>query len=56
VCLNACAFDAISLLKTEKEVVPPKSSREMYIRMIRERFGVFGTLKFMGRAVLGKKI
>jgi Pyruvate/2-oxoacid:ferredoxin oxidoreductase delta subunit len=56
VCLNACAFDAISLLKTEQEVVPPKSTREMYMRMIRERFGVFGTLKFMGRAVLGKKI
>ena len=56
VCLNACAFDAISLLKTGKEVVPPLSSRQMYMRMIKERYGVLGSLKFMGKAVLGKKI
>ena len=56
VCLNACEFDSISLLKTEQEVVPPKTSREMYLRMIRERYGVLGSLKFLGKAVLGKKI
>lgn len=56
VCLNACAFDAISLLKTGKEVVPPLSAKEMYMRMIRERYGVLGSLKIMGKAALGKKI
>lgn len=56
VCLNACAFDAISLLKTEKEMVPPLTTKDMYMRMIRERYGVLGTLKFMGKAALGKKI
>ena len=56
VCLNACATDAISLLKRDKEIVPPKDSNEMYRKMMLERYGVFGTLKLMGKAALGKKI
>jgi electron transport complex protein RnfB len=56
VCLNACANEAIRLMKTEKEAVPPKDSMEMYKKMIMERYGVLGTLKFMGKAALGRKI
>ena len=56
VCLNVCAFDAISLLKTAKEVVPPLTSKEMYKKMMMERYGVLGSLKIMGKAALGKKI
>ena len=55
-CLNSCAFDAITLLKNDKEKVPPKDSKEMYKRMIFERYGILGTLKFMGKAALGKQI
>ena len=56
VCLNACASEAITLVKKEKETVPPKDNDEMYRKMIMERFGVIGALRFMGKAVLGKKI
>ena len=56
VCLNACAIEAITLMKKEEETVPPKSSSEMYKKMMLERYGVFGTLKLMGKAALGKKI
>jgi len=56
VCLNACATEAITLLKRDKEIVPPKNSNEMYRKMMLERYGVFGTLKLMGKAALGKKI
>ena len=56
VCLNVCATEAISLMKKDKETVPPKTSKEMYKKMIMERYGVFGTLKIMGKAALGKKI
>ena len=55
-CVNVCANEAITLLKKEKETVPPKDKDEMYRKMVMERFGVFGALKFMGKAVLGKKI
>jgi electron transport complex protein RnfB len=56
VCLNACATEAITLMKKEEETVPPKSSSEMYKKMMMERYGVVGTLKLMGKAALGKKI
>jgi len=56
VCLNVCATEAISLLKKDEETVPPKSSDEMYRKMMLERYGVFGTLKLIGKAALGKKI
>ena len=56
VCLNACATEAISLMKKDEETVPPKSSDEMYRKMMLERYGVFGTLKLVGKAALGKKI
>jgi len=56
VCLNACASEAITLVKKEKETVPPKDKDEMYRKMIRERYGVLGSLKFLGKAVMGKQI
>lgn len=56
VCLNACATDAISLKKKDRETIPPKTSRDMYLRMIRDRYGLGGTLKFLGKAIMGKKI
>ena len=56
VCLNACATEAISLLKKDKEAVPPKNSNEMYRKMMLERYGLLGTLKFAGKAALGKLI
>jgi Pyruvate/2-oxoacid:ferredoxin oxidoreductase delta subunit len=56
VCLNACANEAISLMKKEQENIPPRTKSEMYRKMIMERYGVFGALKFLGKAALGKKI
>ena len=56
VCLNACATEAISLMKTKKETVPPKDSMGMYKKMVKERYGVLGFFKIMGKAALGKKI
>ncbi len=55
-CLNVCVSEAIALKKTEREVIPPKDRSEMYKKMIVERYGVLGALKFMGKAALGKKI
>jgi Pyruvate/2-oxoacid:ferredoxin oxidoreductase delta subunit len=55
-CLNVCAFEAITLLKKEKIEIPPKDSMSMYTKMTIERYGLLGTLKFKGKAVLGKKI
>ena len=55
-CLNVCASEAISLMKKEKETIPPKDKDDLYNKMMMERYGVFGALKIMGKAALGKKI
>jgi electron transport complex protein RnfB len=55
-CLNVCASEAISLMKKEKETIPPKDKDDLYNKMIMERYGVFGALKIMGKAALGIKI
>ena len=55
-CLNVCSVEAITLLRKEKETVPPKNSEDLYNKMTIERYGVFGALKIMGKAALGKKI
>jgi electron transport complex protein RnfB len=55
-CLNVCSSEAITLMKKEHETVPPKNRDDLYNKMILERYGVFGALKIMGKAALGKKI
>jgi ferredoxin len=56
VCVGACTSNAISLRKKEKETVPPQNGKEMYKKMIIDRYGVRGAIEFMGKAALGKKI
>jgi len=56
ICLNVCDYEAITLLKKEKETIPPKNQNDMYKRMVTERYGLFGSLRFMGKVLLGKKI
>ena len=55
-CLNVCTSEAITLKKKKKETVPPKTRDDLYNKMTMERYGLFGTLKIMGKAVLGKKV
>jgi Pyruvate/2-oxoacid:ferredoxin oxidoreductase delta subunit len=56
VCLNVCPTEAITLTRKEKETIPPDTKMNMYRRMIWERYGPLGTLKFLGKALVGKKI
>lgn len=56
VCVNVCPSGAILLKRKEKETVPPKDKNAMFMKMVRERYGVIGSVKFMGKAVLGRKI
>jgi len=54
-CLNVCEFEAISLERKVKVEVLPKDSKEMYKRMIIERYGLLGALKIKGKVALGRK-
>jgi Fe-S-cluster-containing hydrogenase component 2 len=55
-CIPVCKNKAISLLKKEKEYTPPKDSKDMYKKILYEKEGLIGTLNFIGRAALGKKV
>jgi Pyruvate/2-oxoacid:ferredoxin oxidoreductase delta subunit len=55
-CIPVCSNKAISLLKKEKEYLPPKDRKEMYKKITYEKLGLLGTLKFVGKAALGQKV
>jgi len=55
-CVPTCKDRAINLVKKEYEYVPPKSDKDMYKRIMLERFGWLGTAKFVAKAALGMKI
>lgn len=55
-CIPTCKERAIRLIKKEKEVVPPRTDKDMYKSILMERYGLTGSLKFVAKAALGMKI
>jgi Pyruvate/2-oxoacid:ferredoxin oxidoreductase delta subunit len=55
VCLNVCTSEAITLMKKEKQTIPPKDKDDLYNKMTMERYGILGALKIKGKSALGKK-
>ena len=55
-CVPTCKDKAIKLLQKEEQVAPPISDKEMYKKIMIERFGLGGTIKFAAKAALGLKI
>lgn len=55
-CIPTCKERAIKLIMKEEETVPPKDTKDMYKKIMLDRFGLLGTLKFVGKAVLGQKV
>jgi hypothetical protein len=44
------------LLKKEKEFRPPTDMKDMYKKIAFDKYGLLGTLKFVGKAALGQKV
>ena len=55
-CVPTCKDKAIKLIQKEKQTTPPTSDKEMYKKIMIERFGLGGTLKLAAKAALGLKI
>ncbi len=55
-CIPTCKPKAVKLIKKDVEIAPPENDKEMYKKIMFERFGVLGTLKIAGKAMLGMKI
>jgi Fe-S-cluster-containing hydrogenase component 2 len=55
-CVSTCPSEAVRLRAKESETVPPRDLRSLYGRMAVERFGLMGTARRLGRALLGRPI
>jgi len=55
-CISSCKTNAISLKKKIKKTIPPKNQFSLYNKITHEKFGPLGTMKIIGKKVMGKKI
>ena len=55
-CVTTCPSDAMHLEKKENGKVPPDDTRGLYVKLLQERYGPWGTAKMVARNVLGRKV
>lgn len=55
-CVGTCPTGAIRLAPKAKPFVPPRSRNALYLRILRERFGVVGSAGMIGRALVGRRV
>jgi Fe-S-cluster-containing hydrogenase component 2 len=55
-CVPTCPSEAVRLRARQSETVPPRDLKALYGRITVERFGVLGTAKRLGKALLGRPI
>jgi Pyruvate/2-oxoacid:ferredoxin oxidoreductase delta subunit len=56
VCVPTCPTEAVRLRAKAAETVPPRDLRSLYGRIMTERFGLLGTARRIGRALLGRQV
>ncbi len=54
-CVSTCPEEAIHLVEKEATTTPPKSTADLYKKIMLERYGVLGTMKFVGKKALGMR-
>lgn len=55
-CVTTCPSDAMHLEKKENGKIPPDDTRGLYVKLLQERYGPWGTAKMVARNVLGRKV
>jgi len=55
-CVNQCPEKAVSLSAKDKSYRPPKTHDSLYQQIMKEHFGMMGTLKIIAQALMGMKI
>ena len=55
-CVGVCPSEALRLVEKERPAVPPESHDALYRKILVERFGVLGTARMIGSALLGRRI
>jgi Fe-S-cluster-containing hydrogenase component 2 len=55
-CVPTCPSEAVTLRVKPRETVPPRDLKALYGRIMTERFGLLGTAKRIGKALLGRQV
>jgi ferredoxin len=55
-CVTTCPSNAIQLQKKEKEKVPPKNFMSLMQKIMMKKKGTWGSLKLIGKKILGMRI
>jgi Fe-S-cluster-containing hydrogenase component 2 len=55
-CVATCPTEAVTLRAKAEKAVPPKDLKALYGKIMTERFGLLGTAKRIGKALLGRQI
>jgi Fe-S-cluster-containing hydrogenase component 2 len=54
-CVSTCQQEAIHLVEKEATKTPPKDTGDLYKRIMLERYGPLGTMRFVGKKALGMR-
>ena len=54
-CVSSCQQEAVHLAEKRATKTPPRSSGDLYKQIMLERYGVLGTMRFVGKKALGMK-
>jgi H+/Na+-translocating ferredoxin:NAD+ oxidoreductase subunit B len=55
-CVPTCPSEAVKLRAKVRETVPPSDLKALYGKIMTERFGLLGTAKRIGKALLGRQV
>jgi ferredoxin len=55
-CVGVCPSEALHLAPKGPPAVPPESHDALYKKILVERFGVLGTARMIGSALLGRRV
>jgi formate hydrogenlyase subunit 6/NADH:ubiquinone oxidoreductase subunit I len=55
-CIAVCPSEALRLAQKECPAAPPESHAALYKQILVERFGVLGTARMIGSAILGRRV
>ncbi len=55
-CVSTCTTGAAHLVAKPNPVVPPRHRDALYLKILRERYGLLGSARLVGKALLGRRI
>ena len=55
-CIGVCPSEALRLVEKERPAAPPETHMALYKKILVERYGILGTARMIGSALLGRRV